>query len=175
MFFSIIGETKDAESPASTDSLVMDWTPSMDRYFIDIMIDQVSGEHKVDEAFNEQAWAYMVTSFNDKFGLHCDKYFLENRYMLFMKQYNDISDLLSYSGFAWNEAQQTVTAEDHVWEAYTKVHFFFDIVVFSLSPLPPLSICCEIQFLIIQLPHHLPKKQERRKEKKSNKKRKYLK
>lgn len=131
-FSQFIGEGKDVESPASTDTLVIDWTPPMDCYFIDLMVEQASGGNKVDEAFSEQAWAHMVTSFNDKFGLQCDKYFLENRYMFFMKQYNDISNLLNYSGFAWNESQQIVTADDHIWEAYIKVHFLFDIVVYSL-------------------------------------------
>ena len=137
----------------------------MDRYYIDLMIEQVSRGHKVDEAFNEQAWAHMVTSFNDKFGLHCDKYFLENRYMFFMKQYNNISDLLSYSEFAWNEAQQTVTAEDHIWEAYVKVHFLFDIVVFSISPDSPLISVPDYS----NFPTLWPKKQEEQREKRNDK------
>ncbi|XP_059592277.1 L10-interacting MYB domain-containing protein isoform X3 [Vitis vinifera] len=136
------GEGKDVESPASTDTLVIDWTPPMDCYFIDLMVEQASGGNKVDEAFSEQAWAHMVTSFNDKFGLQCDKYFLENRYMFFMKQYNDISNLLNYSGFAWNESQQIVTAEDHIWEAYIKGHP--DAVSFRDKFLGSYSDLCKI-------------------------------
>lgn len=132
-FSKFIGESKGAESPASTDALVTDWTPLMDRYFIDLMLEQLSEGNKVDEAFHEAAWVHMLASFNDKFGLQCDKCFLQNRYMFFMKQYNDISNLLSHNGFAWNESQQTVNADDDIWEAYIKVHSLFDIVVYYLK------------------------------------------
>ncbi|RVW54114.1 hypothetical protein CK203_092201 [Vitis vinifera] len=110
-----IGEGKDVESPASTDTLVIDWTPPMDCYFIDLMVEQASGGNKVDEAFSEQAWAHM---------------------------YNDISNLLNYSGFAWNESQQIVTAEDHIWEAYIKGHP--DAVSFRDKFLGSYSDLCKI-------------------------------
>ena len=144
----------------------------MDCYFIDLMVEQASGGNKVDEAFSEQAWAHMVTSFNDKFGLQCDKYFLENRYMFFMKQYNDISNLLNYSGFAWNESQQIVTAEDHIWEAYIKVHFLFDIVVYSLLKNHQTLIwlyIAKFSSWSFQLPQPLHKKRKERKKKKKEK------
>ena len=42
-----------------------------------------------------------------------------------MKEYTDITDILNYNGFAWNEIQQTVIVVDEdVWEAYNKVLFF---------------------------------------------------
>ena len=42
-----------------------------------------------------------------------------------MKEYTDITDILNYNDFAWNEIQQTViVVDDDVWEAYNKVLFF---------------------------------------------------
>ena len=50
-----------------------------------------------------------------KKGLLCDK----------DEEYTDITDILNYNGFAWNEIQQTVIVDDDdVWEAYIKVLFF---------------------------------------------------
>ncbi|PQQ09204.1 hypothetical protein Pyn_31349 [Prunus yedoensis var. nudiflora] len=49
-----------------------DWTPPMDRYFIDLMLEQVRNG--------------------------------------------------SMSGFAWDEMQHMVTADDHLWDAYVKEH-----------------------------------------------------
>lgn len=95
----------------------------MDRYFIGLMLEQVHEGNKVDHTFNEQAWAQMLVLFNQTFGLQCDKYVLEDRYICLTKQYDDVSNLLNLSGFAWDETQQMVTADDEVWEACIKVHF----------------------------------------------------
>lgn len=101
----------------------LDWQPVMDRYFIDLMLEQVHGGNKIDHTFNEQAWAHMVKVFNEKFGHMYSKYILENRYISLMKECDNISSLLSHNGFAWDVNQQMVTADDAAWEAYIKVHF----------------------------------------------------
>ncbi|CAK9166073.1 unnamed protein product [Ilex paraguariensis] len=117
----LYGEWKDDRSPASTD-LVVDWTPSMDRCFIDLMLEQVHRGNKIDNTFDVQAWAHMVASFNEKLGLQYDRYVLETRYICLMQQYTDINGLLNQNGFAWDETQHIVVADDKIWEAYVKEH-----------------------------------------------------
>ncbi|KAF8400481.1 hypothetical protein HHK36_013779 [Tetracentron sinense] len=117
-----IGERKDDQEPASGDCLSTEWTPSMDRYFIDLMLEQVHEGNKNDYTFKEQAWTHMVSLFNEEFQLHYDKYVLESRYISLMKQCNDIKNLLNQSEFAWDEIRQIVTANDDVWDAYVKEH-----------------------------------------------------
>lgn len=63
----------------------------------------------------------MITSFNKQFGLQCGRSDLESRYIFLMKQYDEISKLLSHGGFAWDEMQKMVIADGEVWEAYMKV------------------------------------------------------
>uniref|UniRef100_A0A5B6YGW0 Myb/SANT-like domain-containing protein n=1 Tax=Davidia involucrata TaxID=16924 RepID=A0A5B6YGW0_DAVIN len=113
---------EDDRSSAGSDTPRIDWTKPMDRYFIDLMLEQVLEGNKIDHTFNKQAWVRMITSFNEKFGLQCGKCVLENRYLSLMRQYNNISNLLNQKCFVWDETQQTVTADNGVWEAYIKDH-----------------------------------------------------
>ncbi|XVE53513.1 hypothetical protein DITRI_Ditri03aG0009400 [Diplodiscus trichospermus] len=108
--------------PGGIHHIGLEWTTPMDRFFIDLLLEQVREGNKVDRAFNEQAWVHMVESFNEKFGLQLDKNILENQYICLMKQYDDISDILNHSGFVWDEAKQMVVANDDVWEVYIKEH-----------------------------------------------------
>lgn len=123
-FPCFVGEDKNGQLPASFVPLGINWMPEMDRYFIDLMLEQVYEGNKVDHTFNEQAWGHMLVSFNRRFGLQCDKCVLEDRYITLSRQYEDISNLLNLNGFTWDETEQMVAADDDVWEACIKVHFF---------------------------------------------------
>ncbi|XP_059640663.1 L10-interacting MYB domain-containing protein [Cornus florida] len=116
------GEAEDGQFPANRADPMIDWTPPMDRHFIDLMLELLHQGNKVEHTFNEQAWVHMIVSFHEKFGLQYDRCVLENRYMHLMKQYIDISSLLNQNGFAWDEAHQIVAADDDAWEAYIKDH-----------------------------------------------------
>lgn len=117
-----VGEGTNDQSTAGDVPLVIDWIPSMELYFIDLMVDHVQRGNKADHTFNEQAWAEMIESFNEKFGLKFNKNLLEDQYTFLMKQHDEISNLINHSGFTWDESQQMVTADNDVWEAYVKVH-----------------------------------------------------
>lgn len=118
----ILGDEKNDQSPGNAVPLRIEWTTSVERYFTDLMLEQVQKGNKIDHIFNEQAWAYMLKAFNRRFGLQCDKYVLEDRYVWLKKQYDDICKLLSCNGFGWDDTKQMVTADNDVWEAYIKVH-----------------------------------------------------
>ena len=45
------------------------------------------------------------------------------------RQYNDIKVLLDQSGFSWDETGEMVTAEDYVWDSYTKVNCHLLVLV----------------------------------------------
>ncbi|XP_020885417.1 L10-interacting MYB domain-containing protein isoform X1 [Arabidopsis lyrata subsp. lyrata] len=100
----------------------IEWTRVMDRCLIDLMLEQVNRGNKIGETFTEQAWADMAESFNAKFGLETDMFMLENRYILMMKERDDINNILNLDGFTWDEEKQTIVAEDEYWEAYIKEH-----------------------------------------------------
>lgn len=116
------GEEKNELYPTGACAATIDWTLQMDHHFIDLMLEQVHGGNKIDDTFNEQAWVHIITSFNEIFGLQDGKYELKNRYMVLMKQCDDINRILNQSGFAWDETRCTVVADDDVWDAYIKEH-----------------------------------------------------
>lgn len=113
-------ELNDLYSPRNESSLV-EWTEQMDRYFTDLLIEMTHGGNKNGSTLDDVAWVQMITSFNKQFGLQCGRSDLESRYIFLMKQYDEISKLLSHGGFAWDEMQKMVIADGEVWEAYMKV------------------------------------------------------
>lgn len=125
-FYGFVGE-EDYQSPANSGPLVIEWTSQMDSYFIDIMLEQVHRGNKIGHTFSRQAWVWMTASFNEKFGFICDKYILEDHFLRLMKEYMNITNILCQNGFAWDESQQMVAADDDVWEAYIKVQSFSNI------------------------------------------------
>ncbi|XP_022976982.1 L10-interacting MYB domain-containing protein isoform X1 [Cucurbita maxima] len=112
-------ERKNDQVPAGPSPMI-DWTPQMDRAFIDLMLEHSQEGSMFSQAFSEQAWSHVIISFNERFKLQCGRSVLEDRYLWWMKQYGEIYNLLNHGGFMWNESQQLITAEDDLWEAYGK-------------------------------------------------------
>ncbi|GMP33927.1 hypothetical protein CsSME_00007028 [Camellia sinensis var. sinensis] len=109
-------------APSSSERLRTDWNPDMDRYFIELMLNQQESGNKLDNTFNKQAWTDMLTLFNAKFGPQHSKRVLRHRYKKLWKYYNDVTVLLKQNGFSWDESQEMVVADDDVWDAYVKAH-----------------------------------------------------
>ena len=100
-----------------------DWTPLMDRCFIDLMLEHVQKGSMVDDKFNKQAWSDMTARFNVEFGSYHDKDLLKSRFKHWRKQFNGMRALFEQNGFAWDERRQMVTAPDELWDSYIKVPF----------------------------------------------------
>ncbi|KAL2472390.1 hypothetical protein Adt_40532 [Abeliophyllum distichum] len=115
------GDGKDEDPSASIDA-IEGWTVSMERYLIDLVLEQVHQGNKVGNTFNEQAWRHMTLLFIEKFGVQYNQHVLENHYLSLMTQYNEISNLLNQNGFAWDETLQMIVADNDVWELYKKEH-----------------------------------------------------
>jgi len=97
------------------------WTPSQDKHFIGLLLDQVQRGNKTGHIFSKQAWAEMIARFNTHFRFKYDTDVLKNRYKRFRKQYNEIKILVDQSGFKWDETRHMVTADDNVWAEFVKV------------------------------------------------------
>ncbi|KAK2996102.1 hypothetical protein RJ640_008173 [Escallonia rubra] len=81
------------------------WTPPMDHYLIDLLLDHLHRGNRIGQTFISQAWTDMVTSFNAMFKSYCDKDVLKNRYKHLRRHYNDIRILLEQDGLSWDEAR----------------------------------------------------------------------
>ncbi|GMJ01330.1 hypothetical protein like AT4G02210 [Hibiscus trionum] len=125
----------------------MYWQPPMDRFFIDLMLEQVRNGNQIDGVFCKQAWTQMIASFNAKFSSNYDMDILKNRLKTLRRQYNVIKNILQLDGFAWDDERQMVTADDSVWQDYIKGHK--DARQFMTRPVPyykELCLICKSQY-----------------------------
>ncbi|KAF5785290.1 putative Myb/SANT-like domain-containing protein [Helianthus annuus] len=118
------------------------WQPTMDRYFIDLMVDHVQKAHKINGLFRKQAWIEMIKSFNARFGFKYDVDILKNRYKTFRRQYNVINKLLESPGFSWDDFRQMVIADDLSWQDYIEANS--DARQYMSRPVPYYNDLCII-------------------------------
>ncbi|CAL5376558.1 unnamed protein product [Camellia sinensis] len=128
------GEGKEDQAPSFSNCTRTYWTLPMDHYLIDLLLDQVLRGNKIGHSFITQAWNEMVKSFNSKFGSHYDKEVLKSHYKHLREQYNDLKILLDHNGFSWDETQEMVTAEEYVWDSYTKAYPDAQLYKFKIVP-----------------------------------------
>lgn len=118
---SFCREEMSNQNPTSGDRLRTSWTPAMERYFIDLMLDQVHRGNRLGHTFNKQAWNDMLMMFNGNFGTPYDMNTLKSHYTGLWRQFNDIRNLLDQNGFSWDNTRQMVIADKYAWDAYVKV------------------------------------------------------
>lgn len=123
----IFGAGKARDKSCTSDRTRTYWTPPMDRYLIDLLLDQALKGNKLGQTFITQAWTIMVAHFNANFQSNYEKDILKNRYKYLRKQFNEIRNILKQDGFLWDEAREMITADDQLWDAYIKVNLMLII------------------------------------------------
>ncbi|MED6182476.1 hypothetical protein PIB30_028742 [Stylosanthes scabra] len=135
------GKGDDDETvPTVSSQSKIDWSPTKDQFFVDLMLNQMQEGNKVGRSFKKKAWVDMTESFNEKFGCCCGKAVLKNRLVVLRRHYCSINVLLSKEGFSWDKAQQKVVADDRVWENCIRVHHNYRI--YRTKSMPFYSSMC---------------------------------
>ncbi|XP_020982043.1 L10-interacting MYB domain-containing protein isoform X1 [Arachis duranensis] len=107
----------------SSERLRTIWTPEMDRYFVDLLLEQVRQGTKFDDHLtSKRAWIHMSSLFNAKFNFHYEKDILKNRYKTLRNLYRVINNLLANPGFSWDQKRSMVTADNPAWDEYLKLN-----------------------------------------------------
>lgn len=111
----------DDQTPPTLNQSKIDWSPMMDRVFVELMLDQVRKGNKIGRTFEKKAWSEMIESFNERFGCHYGKVVLKNRFNVLRRHYCSINVLLGKEGFSWDKTQHKVVADDQVWQKCIRV------------------------------------------------------
>lgn len=102
------------------------WTPEMDQYFIELMLEQVKRGNRFDDhLFSKRAWKLMSSAFTARFKFPYGKDVLKNRHKTLRNLFRSVKSLLREDGFSWDERTQMVVADNCVWDVYLKVRFAF--------------------------------------------------
>lgn len=108
----------------ASDRLRTIWTPEMDRYFIDLMLEQVGKGNRFDDhLFSKRAWKHMTSLFNARFKFQYEKDVLKNRHKTLRNLYKAVKNLLDQGGFIWDDKRRMVTADNNIWDDYIKVRY----------------------------------------------------
>ncbi|XP_004497637.1 uncharacterized protein [Cicer arietinum] len=133
----------DGQTPPTISQSKIDWSPMMDRVFVELMLDQVRKGNKIDRTFTRQAWGDMAELFNDRFGCHYGKVVLKNRFNVLRRHYGSINVLLGKEGFSWDKKQHKVVADDQVWQKCIRANHKFRLYRTKSMPFySGMSIVC---------------------------------
>lgn len=106
------------------------WTPEMDQYFIELMLEQVKRGNRFDDhLFSKRAWKLMSSSFTARFEFPYGKDVLKNRHKTLRNLFRSVNSMLKEDGFSWDERKQMVVADNSVWDVYLKVRFAFSLLL----------------------------------------------
>ncbi|XP_014510263.1 uncharacterized protein LOC106769245 isoform X1 [Vigna radiata var. radiata] len=98
------------------------WTVEMDHWLGKILVDQVKKGLKVDKVLLTEAYEAAVSVVNAKFGLHLAKFNIKNRLKTWKKQYEQLMEILSHTGFKWDKRKKMIIANDSTWNDYIRMH-----------------------------------------------------
>lgn len=99
------------------------WSTSLEKIFVELMLEQVLQGNRSNNSFSKKAWNYICDEFNRQTGLNFHKQQLKNRHGVLRRLYNSLKLLLDQDGFSWDESRGMVIAEDEVWAKYIEVRF----------------------------------------------------
>ncbi|XP_051136496.1 L10-interacting MYB domain-containing protein-like [Andrographis paniculata] len=98
------------------------WTASLTKTLADLMVEQIQKGNKSNRSFSKKGWKLICDNFRSQTGYWWDNDQLKSRYVALRKQYINVSTLLSYPDFQWDEANSAIIATDAAWDKYIREH-----------------------------------------------------
>ena len=97
------------------------WTKIRKAVLLEVFI-KFTNSNFTDNGFKTETWNKIVPLFNSRTNLAYERSQLQSKYNQLKKAYLIMELLRGQSGFGWDEATQTVTADEIVWAAYIAAH-----------------------------------------------------
>ncbi|CAL0333074.1 unnamed protein product [Lupinus luteus] len=111
-----------ATTNTTNDQSRIQWTPLVERYFVDLMLEQKRRGNRAGHTFKKEAWKEMQKMFSTKFAFGCDKDSMKLYYANLWNRFNSVKNILCHKDFTWDDSTQMVVADDQVWDAYIQAY-----------------------------------------------------
>ena len=98
------------------------WNLEMERVLADVLRDQSNLANKGDGNWKAVAYSTVAQILSKYFGVHLMANNVKNHFKLRRTWYGIVSDILSQSGFDWDNTNYMITIENEIaWKEYVKV------------------------------------------------------
>ncbi|XP_062095056.1 L10-interacting MYB domain-containing protein-like isoform X2 [Humulus lupulus] len=98
------------------------WGPTVEKIFIDIMVDEVNKGNMASGQFGSKTWAKILEELQIK---SKRKYLIKQIKQKFNRlrtKYREFAELLKQTGFGWDRETNTVVASEEIWQNYLRAH-----------------------------------------------------
>ena len=114
------------------------WNLEMERVLADVLRDKRNLGNKGDGNWKAVAYSTTPQILSKHFGVHLMADNVKNRFKLWRTWYGIVSDILSQSGFDWDNTKYMITIENEIaWNEYVKVANYL-LILFNSSH----YLCC---------------------------------
>jgi len=102
------------------------WSAVEQELLVDILIEEASKGNSSENGWKPQVWHLVTQRLHDAYPqpvqLKKEKQHVYSCWVRLKNQWKVMDALKNQSGFGWDEASQSVTADDEVWDAYLQAH-----------------------------------------------------
>lgn len=98
------------------------WTNEGKDAFIQAMLSEIDSGTFTDSGFKVDAWTRMRNKVSQVLGVEVTKQQLQSQHNYYRKLFKAFTELMSTSGFGWDEATKQLRAEPVVWTRYLASH-----------------------------------------------------
>ncbi|OVA12645.1 Myb/SANT-like domain [Macleaya cordata] len=101
------------------------WTATLDKIFVDLVLEQVLLGNWSNNVFNKKSWKHICDEFNRQAGLEFNKKQLKKHLDVLRNRYYTVKSQFDQNGFGGDESRQVVMSlmtGDEVWDDYIETY-----------------------------------------------------
>ncbi|KAM6553770.1 hypothetical protein CsatB_014532 [Cannabis sativa] len=98
------------------------WGSTIEKIFIDIMVDEVNKGNMKNGQFSSNLWKKILEDLQCKSKRNYSMKQVKQKFNRLRTKYREFNELRKHTGFGWDGPTQTVVAPDEIWENYLRAH-----------------------------------------------------